>query len=427
MVARTLEGLSEIVASRSERLSSGLKTKGLTSPTLYDVENNVNFEKIDKDAAIELVDAARELEALVMGPSKWVNIIGLIYHDASSLGTLIEFDIPARVPLKGTITIAQLAAESGLLEDKLTRFIRYASTNYIFREPSPGVVAHTATSALLARDTQFSTFLQWVLVNIASIETAIPSACRKWPLSEKTNECGLNAAFGTDDMFFPWVNADPERLRRFDRAMAGFSGEGGGEGGRHQLFDVEVYPWSKELGPNARVVDVGGGSGHVGKALALKYPGFKVTVQDQSDTVKAAEKKEGLPKNLDFQAHNFFSEQTLRGADAYFLRHILHDWPRAEAVSILRGLVPALKPGARVLVSEFLMPGAERGPSLLEDKIIRQMDLQMMGVYNAKERTAEDFAALFSEADGKLRFKAKYQMGGDQKSCIFEAIYDERN
>lgn len=91
---------------------------------------------------------------------------------------------------------------------------------------------------------------------------------------------------------------------------------------------------------------------------------------------------------------------------------------------ILRALVPALKPGARVVISEQLMPGAERGESLLEEKVVRQMDLEMMGVCNAKERTTEGYAGLLREADERLKLRAKYQLPGDQNGCIFEAVWE---
>jgi hypothetical protein len=53
----------------------------------------------------------------------------------------------------------------------------------------------------------------------------------------------------------------------------------------------------------------------------------------------------------------------------------------------------------------------------------RQMDLQMMAMFNAKERTAEEFVELFAEASPTLKFKQSYQVSEDQKSCIFEAVY----
>ncbi|CAJ2511701.1 Uu.00g073260.m01.CDS01 [Anthostomella pinea] len=190
MAARTIEELSEMIARTSTELSAGLKSKGIASPRLQDT-TATSFEAVSENAARALVDAARELETL-----RYIQ-----YHDTSSLGTLLEFNTPALVPLDGTATVAELAAKSGLLEDKLTRFLRYAATNFIFREPEPGVVTHTAASAALARDPQFCTWLQFVLVNIAPISVSIPAAYKKWPQSEKLEECGINAAFGTSDTF----------------------------------------------------------------------------------------------------------------------------------------------------------------------------------------------------------------------------------
>lgn len=176
------------------------------------------------------------------------------------MGTLIEFDIPSLVPLDGTISIAALSEQSGLSEDKLSRIILYATTNYIFQEPSPGTIAHTAASAALARDEQFSVFLRLVLVELAPIAVSLTKACKRWPQSEKPHECGVNAMSGTDDKFFEWLSKDPRRQETFDAGMAGFSSAKGNNGDRPQMTDVTAYPWVDKLGKQAKVVDIGGGS-----------------------------------------------------------------------------------------------------------------------------------------------------------------------
>ncbi|KAI1092442.1 S-adenosyl-L-methionine-dependent methyltransferase [Rostrohypoxylon terebratum] len=422
MAAHTIEELSEIISRNSAKLSVALKNQGVDSPTVNDTETRPNFGSFDLKATLELADAARELEALVMGPPKMLTYMAVIYHDVVSLGALLEFNIPALVPFEGTVSISDLASKSGLSEDKLTRFIRYAATNFIFCEPSPGVIGHTAASAHLARDPAFCNFLRWLTVDLAAVQASIPATAKEWPQSEKMNECAVNFASGTDGNFWQWMTRDSQRQMRFHQAIAGFAGGGSGLKGRS--LDVEAYPWVETLGPKAMIVDVGGGSGYFSRALALAYPEFTITVQDRATAFASSASQPDNPLNLQFQEHDFFTPQPLRGADAYFLRHILHDWPRAEAVLILRALLPALKPGARVLISEHQMPGGERGESLLEEKMTRQVDMQMMGVFNSKERSAEEFAALFQEADEKLKFRAKYQIPGDKKSYIFEAVWE---
>lgn len=348
----------------------------------------------------------------------------------SSVGALLEFNIPGLVPLDVPISLSELAVKSGLQEDKLSRIIRYAMTNFIFHEPSLGFVAHTAVSATLAREPQLATFLRLALVDLAPVAVALPRALRKWPQSESPTHCGVNAAFDTEEPFFKWLSRDAGRQARFDEGMAGFSSAGTVTGDRPQTVDVAAYPWGKVLPPDGHVVDVGGGSGHVSRALAESFPSLRITVQDRAEVIKAARQGASggkLGSNVSYQVHSFFEPQPLIGADVYFLRQIMHDWPRREAVTILRALVPALKPGARVLVSEYVVPPPEDlgGPGrFLETKLVRKMDLQMMAVFNSKERTKDEFAALFREADPRLRFCGTYQVPEDRKSCIFEAIWE---
>ncbi|KAI1106322.1 S-adenosyl-L-methionine-dependent methyltransferase [Jackrogersella minutella] len=424
MTARTIEQLSEIIARNSAKLSLEFKNQGISSPTVNNTDNTPTFEAIDPRASRDLVDAARELEALVTGPSKMLTYMSFLYYDASSLGALLEFNIPALVPLEGTITLAELALQTGLSEDKLTRFVRFAITNFIFCEPSPGVIAHTSLSATLARDPTFCAALLCIAVDHAIFAVSLPATSKKWPKSEKMDECAVNQAYGTKDTFWEWMNKSPELQQRFHQAMAGGSGDGGSAVHRRLQSDVRAYPWVEKLGAKATVVDVGGGSGHFARALALAHPDFSITVQDRAEAFSDSAKRDDRPSNLNFQEHDFFTPQPLKGADVYFLRHIIHDWPHTEALKILRALLPALKPGARVLISERLLPSAEGGESLLEEKIVRQMDLHMMAAYNSKERSVEGYADLFQEANEKLKFQAKYQLPGEQKSCIFEAVWE---
>jgi hypothetical protein len=44
------------------------------------------------------------------------------------------------------------------------------------------------------------------------------------------------------------------------------------------------------------------------------------------------------------------------GADVYPLKSVLHDWPDEDCVAILRNVRLALRPGARLLVIERLVP-----------------------------------------------------------------------
>ena len=101
----------------------------------------------------------------------------------------------------------------------------------------------------------------------------------------------------------------------------------------------------------------GGSSGHTCLALAPACPIAKFIVQDvdpvaleQGRKAMAVHHPE-LEQRIEFQVHDFFQPQPV-SADLYIFRHIFHDWSDADTVRILQNLVPALRNGAQVLVSE---------------------------------------------------------------------------
>lgn len=177
-------------------------------------------------------------------------------------------------------------------------------------------------------------------------------ATKKYPSSGEPNETGFNLAFNTNRSFYHELEQTPERSRRFGSAMRWLS-----QGGR---FDTEHlirgYPWSEVDLPDSIVVDVGGGHGTVGRAVAAATKELQVVVQDLPLT--AAQGNDTLPLELKgrvrYMPHDFFSPQPLIGAAVYFFRHIFHNWSDKYASRILASLIPALRHGSRILLAEFL-------------------------------------------------------------------------
>lgn len=105
-------------------------------------------------------------------------------------------------------------------------------------------------------------------------------------------------------------------------------------------------------------IDVGGSHGTASIALAEKHPQLSCIIQDYPTVIDGAEAR--LPKHLKgrvtYMAHDFWTEQSIKGADIYFFRWIFHDWADEHAVKILRQTTPALKPGARIIVNDACVP-----------------------------------------------------------------------
>ncbi|KAL8945938.1 MAG: hypothetical protein Q9222_007595, partial [Ikaeria aurantiellina] len=229
-----------------------------------------------------------------------------------------------------------------------------SANGLIFTSTSPDTVAHTASSR--------------AFVTVPDLHDAIgletdEQASAAYKTADMIKQFGndgepANTAYRLHYGLPIWENLrqHPERARRFGAAMRFFTK---GEGMDLQHL-VAGYDWKSIDTPGSTVVDVGGGHGSVSQALARATSHIYFVVQDQPDTVAQARKE--LPTDLEtrveFQEHDFFTPQPLRGKQVYLMRWILHDWSDGYCVRLLRNLVPALEdhPDSRIMVYEFLMP-----------------------------------------------------------------------
>lgn len=81
------------------------------------------------------------LATVSLTPSKFNNCV--------SLQAISRFNIANFVPPGGQTTFAEIAKQTGLEEQAIRRVLRHAMTMRVFREPEPGVVAHTQASKTL--------------------------------------------------------------------------------------------------------------------------------------------------------------------------------------------------------------------------------------------------------------------------------------
>jgi O-methyltransferase domain len=93
-------------------------------------------------------------------------------------------------------------------------------------------------------------------------------------------------------------------------------------------------------------------------------------------------------------AGSFFEE--VPPADGYLMKSILHDWPDARCVEILRVCRAGLNPGGAVLLVEIVLgrPGYEAFAAF--------SDLNMLVLPGGRERTEQEYAALFAAAGLRL-------------------------
>jgi O-methyltransferase domain len=92
---------------------------------------------------------------------------------------------------------------------------------------------------------------------------------------------------------------------------------------------------------------------------------------------------------------NFF-ESVPKGADAYVLKRIIHDWNDDTSEGILRRCRDAVVDGGRVIVVDAVVPAGN------EFHFSKPSDVQMMVLLDGRERTEADFRTLFGRAGLKL-------------------------
>jgi O-methyltransferase domain len=113
---------------------------------------------------------------------------------------------------------------------------------------------------------------------------------------------------------------------------------------------------------------------------------------DQPHVVERARprlKAAGVAGRCAVEGGDFFKTAP-RGADAYLLGHIIHDWDDAKAGLILDNLRRAMPAGAKLLLVEHVLPegdGASFG---------KLLDLHMMVLLGGLERTEAEYRRLFA-------------------------------
>lgn len=146
------------------------------------------------------------------------------------------------------------------------------------------------------------------------------------------------------------------------------------------------------------IVDVGGGHGRLLAAILKTAPNSRGVLFDLPKVVADAPqllRKYGIDHRVRIEEGSFF-ESAPEGGDAYVLKNVIHDWPDKDAVRILENIRAAVRPGARLLLCEFVIPDGNH------DFHGNWVDLEMLVVAGARERTADEYGRLFDEAGFRL-------------------------
>jgi hypothetical protein len=103
-------------------------------------------------------------------------IIILKHNNPLCMLAIADFKLADKVPLHGKASFEDIAKDTPLTTDMTARLLRHAMTMRIFRETSPGIVAHTAASRTLHK----SAANDWLQ---SGTEEMWPAAVKVGPIS----------------------------------------------------------------------------------------------------------------------------------------------------------------------------------------------------------------------------------------------------
>ncbi|MGO9843509.1 MAG: methyltransferase [Candidatus Acidiferrales bacterium] len=84
------------------------------------------------------------------------------------------------------------------------------------------------------------------------------------------------------------------------------------------------------------------------------------------------------------------------GADAYIMKHIIHDWPDDLCIKLLKACRKGVHPGGKLLVVDaVIQPGNDFAPG-------KFLDLQMLIFPSGCERSEKQFRNLFAASGWQL-------------------------
>jgi hypothetical protein len=280
----------------------------------------------------------------------------------------------------GPRSVADLADAVSVDEDTLHRLLRALVTVGVYAATDGGTFACTALGEGLRSD------VPGTMRPLARTlqDPAVWAAWGHLGHSVRTGDNAFESLYGID----VWTHRErvPEQNAIFNANMAALSSlVAGAVAGAYDFSGLST------------VVDVGGGQGVLLEAVLAEHEHLTGTVFDQEHAVATAPTP-GASRSVASRwatvSGSFF--ESVPPADAHILKAILHDWPDDKCVEILRTCSRSLNEGGVVLVVEMVLgrPGHEVDVAF--------SDLNMLVLPGGRERSEQEFAALFDAAGLRL-------------------------
>lgn len=213
--------------------------------------------------------------------------------------------------------------------------------------------------------------------------------------------------------YWEWLDAPGEEaaISNFNSLMVDFTK-------RELPAILESFDW-KSLGDDVRMIDIGGGKGHLLKAIIDEKANYAIK-PIVFDTLRMIEDAKTFWKDhtgkheVSLITGDFF--KSVPEADVYVLKHIIHDWNDEKSIEILKTVHTSASKvkDSKLLIMEYVLE--EDKPLNIHDAFL---DIQMLAMVDGKERTKTQWNNIL-EASG-FKINSIHSLKG-AKISIIEAI-----
>ncbi|KAL8958171.1 MAG: hypothetical protein Q9193_004719 [Seirophora villosa] len=274
----------------------------------------------------------------------------------------------------------------------IQRVLRHLAATAIITELAPSTYAPTPLSRALANP-RSAAALKFSNTLSNPVLTHLPAYLARTNYQNPNNSVDgpFQYALHTPETPWNWARTQPGLGEIFALHMSGYHAQ------RPSWMDPGFYPVEERLlkgckqgGEQVFLVDVGGGIGHDVEELMAKFPvvskNRRLVLQETSAMVAQAKRQR---PQLESQVHDFFSPQPIKGARAYYMHSVLHDWQDEQCRQILQHLKDAMVGGySKILINENIVPSTGAAWQ------ITSLDWTMMATVASAERTEAQWRQL---------------------------------
>ncbi|MEU8654536.1 methyltransferase [Streptomyces sp. NPDC048737] len=287
----------------------------------------------------------------------------------------------ADVLADGPLSVEDIAARVGSDPRATHRVLRALAGHGVFAVRPDGRYENTPMSGSLREDAPDSMRGFALLMNH-------PTLWEEWGHlfdTVETGEANLPKLRGMGALDF--FHANPDYARVFFQAFGGLSAS-----------ETDPILAAYDFSGFGTVVDVIAGRGNLLAGILGQAPDTKGVLYDSEIATvdsPALFEAAGVADRLTIE-HGGYLGKLPAGGDAYVFKHIIHDFSEADAVTALRNAREAIAPGGKLLVIEYVIPEDN------EKHLGKTIDLWLMLMLGAQERTLAEYTELFAKAGFEL-------------------------